>query len=130
MWPLNMFIKKNVLQSSCSCSYMKRLPGNSEGRLSVHLTTSYLYIVLIVQIRENQNAAGLPEENPVYRADSPLYPSFIITSKRLNPLYLLSLKQRPLNHVLYTQISILESFFIFIFCTYIFVILSNILYMF
>jgi hypothetical protein len=42
--------------------YMKRVPGNSEGRLSVHLTTSYLYIVLIVQIRENQNAAGLPED--------------------------------------------------------------------
>jgi hypothetical protein len=34
------------------------------------------------------------------------------------------------NNVLYTQISILETFFIFIFYTYVFVILSNVLYIF
>jgi hypothetical protein len=49
-----------------------------------------------------------------------------VSSKRFYPLYLLSLQQRPLNHVLYTQISILEIFFIF--CTYVFVILLNILH--
>jgi hypothetical protein len=59
-----------------------------------------------------------------------LYPSFTISSKRFHPLYLLPLQQRPLNHVLYTQISILEIFFIFIFCTYVFIILSNVLYIF
>jgi hypothetical protein len=58
----------------------------------------------------------------------PLYPSFTVSSKRFHPLYLLYLQQRPLNHVLYTQISILEIFFIFIFCTYVFVILLNVLY--
>jgi hypothetical protein len=60
----------------------------------------------------------------------PLYPSFTVSSKRFHPLYLLPLQQRPLNHVLYTQISILETFFIFIFCTYVFVILLNVLYIF
>jgi hypothetical protein len=45
----------------------------------------------------------------------PLYPSFIVLSKRLHHLYLLSLEQRSLNHVLYTQITILETFFIFYF---------------
>jgi hypothetical protein len=45
----------------------------------------------------------------------PLYPSFTVSSKRFYPLYLLPLQQRPLNHVLYTQISILGTFFIFIF---------------
>jgi hypothetical protein len=53
----------------------------------------------------------------------PLYPSFIVSSKRFYPLYLLHLQQRPLNYVLYTQIPILETFFIFIFCTHVFVIL-------
>jgi hypothetical protein len=60
----------------------------------------------------------------------PLYPSFTVSSKRFYPLYLLPLPQRPLNHVLYTQISILETFFIFIFYIYVFVILSNVLYIF
>jgi hypothetical protein len=45
----------------------------------------------------------------------PLYPSFTVSSKRFHPLYLLTLQQRPLNHVLYTQISILETFFIFLY---------------
>jgi multidrug efflux pump subunit AcrA (membrane-fusion protein) len=31
----------------------------------------------------------------------PLYPSFTVSSKRFHLLYLLSLQQRPLNHVLY-----------------------------
>jgi hypothetical protein len=39
------------------------------------------------------------------------------------------LQKYPLNHVIYTQIPILE-FFIFIFCTYVFVILLNVLYIF
>jgi hypothetical protein len=43
-------------------------------------------------------------------------------------LYILPLQQRPLNHVLYTQIFILETFFIFIFCTYIFVTLKCIVH--
>jgi hypothetical protein len=51
----------------------------------------------------------------------PLYPSFTVSSKKFHPLYLLPLQQHPLNHVLYTQIPILETFFIF--CTYVFVIL-------
>jgi hypothetical protein len=59
-----------------------------------------------------------------------LYSFFTVFSKRLHPQYLLPLQQRPLYHVLYTQISILETFFILIFCTYIFVILSNVLYIF
>jgi hypothetical protein len=59
----------------------------------------------------------------------PPYPSFTVSSKRLHPLYLLSLQQRPLNHVLYTQIPILAFLFLF-FCTYIFVILLNVLYIF
>jgi hypothetical protein len=41
--------------------------------------------------------------------------SFTVSSKRFHPLYLLPLQQHPLNHVIYTQISILEMFFIFIF---------------
>jgi hypothetical protein len=45
----------------------------------------------------------------------PLYPSFTVYYKRFHPLYLLPLQQRPLNHVLYTQIRILETFFIFYF---------------
>jgi hypothetical protein len=49
----------------------------------------------------------------------PLYLSFTVSSKRSRPLYLLPLQQHPLNHVLYTQIHILETFFIFIFCAYI-----------
>jgi hypothetical protein len=60
----------------------------------------------------------------------PLYLSFTVSSKRFHPLYLISLQQRPLNHVLYSQILILKTFFNFIFCTYIFIILSNILYIF
>jgi hypothetical protein len=60
----------------------------------------------------------------------PLYPYFTVFSKRFYPLYLISLQQRPLNHVLYTQIYILETFFIFIFYTYVFVMLSNVLYIF
>jgi hypothetical protein len=60
----------------------------------------------------------------------PLYPYFTVSSKRFQPLYLIPLQQRPLNHVLYTQISILETFFIFVFYTYVFVILSNVLYIF
>jgi hypothetical protein len=59
-----------------------------------------------------------------------LYLSFTVSSKRFHPLYLISLQQRPLNHVLYTQILILKTFFNFIFCTYIFIILSNVLYIF
>jgi hypothetical protein len=43
----------------------------------------------------------------------PLYPSFTVSSKRFHTLYLLPLQQRPLNHVLYTQISILETYFSF-----------------
>jgi hypothetical protein len=43
-----------------------------------------------------------------------LYPFFTISSKRLHPLYRIPLQQRPLNHVLYTQIPILETFFIFL----------------
>jgi hypothetical protein len=58
----------------------------------------------------------------------PLYPSFTVSFKKFHSLYLLPLQQRPLNHVLYTQISILETFFIFY--IYVFVILSNILYIF
>jgi hypothetical protein len=57
-----------------------------------------------------------------------LYPSFTVFSKRFYPLYLLPLQQRPLNHVPYMQIPILEIFFIFY--TYVFVILSNVLYIF
>jgi hypothetical protein len=34
------------------------------------------------------------------------------------------------NNILYTQIPILKTFFIFIFYTYVFVILSNVLYIF
>jgi hypothetical protein len=60
----------------------------------------------------------------------PLYLSFTVSSKRFHPLYLISLQQRSLNHVLYTQIPILKTFFNFIFCTYVFIILSNILYIF
>jgi hypothetical protein len=45
----------------------------------------------------------------------PLYLSFTVFSKRLHHLYLLYLQQRPLNHVIYTQISILETFFILFF---------------
>jgi hypothetical protein len=60
----------------------------------------------------------------------PLYSSFKVSFKRFYPLYLIPLQQRPLNHVLYTQISILETFFIFIFYTYVFVILLNVLYIF
>jgi hypothetical protein len=40
----------------------------------------------------------------------PLYPSFTVYSKRFHPLYIIPLQQRPLNHVLYTQIHILETF--------------------
>jgi hypothetical protein len=49
------------------------------------------------------------------------------------PLYLymcLALQQHSLNHVLYTQITTLETFLFLNFCTYIFVKLSNILYIF
>jgi hypothetical protein len=49
----------------------------------------------------------------------PLYPSFTVSSKRFHPLYLIPLQQRPLNLVLYTQINIFETFFIFIFYTYV-----------
>jgi hypothetical protein len=45
----------------------------------------------------------------------PLYPSFTVSSKRFHPLYLLPLQQRPLNHVPYTQIPILETFLNFYF---------------
>jgi hypothetical protein len=45
----------------------------------------------------------------------PLYPPFTVFSKRFHPLYLFPLQQHPLNHILYTQISILETFFIFYF---------------
>jgi hypothetical protein len=45
----------------------------------------------------------------------PLYLSFAVSSKRFHPLYLISLQQRPLNHVLYTQIPILKTFLNFIF---------------
>jgi hypothetical protein len=58
----------------------------------------------------------------------PLYPFFTVSSKRFHPLYLLTLQQCSLNHVLYTQIPILETFLIFNFYTYVFVILSNVLY--
>jgi hypothetical protein len=60
----------------------------------------------------------------------PLYMSFTVFFKRLHSLYLLPLQQHPLNHVFYTQISILETFLFLNFCTYIFVILSNVLYIF
>jgi hypothetical protein len=60
----------------------------------------------------------------------PLYLSFTVSSKKIHPLYLISLQQRPLNHVLYTQIPILKTFFNFIFCIYVFIILSNVLYIF
>jgi hypothetical protein len=60
----------------------------------------------------------------------PLYLSFTVFSKRFHPLYLISLQQHPLNHVLYTQIPTLKTFFNFIFCTYVFIILSNVLYIF
>jgi hypothetical protein len=60
----------------------------------------------------------------------PLYLSFTVSSKRFQHLYLISLQQRPLNHVLYTQILILKIFFNFIFYTYVFIILSNVLYIF
>jgi hypothetical protein len=60
----------------------------------------------------------------------PLYLSFTVFSKKFHPLYLISLQQRPLNHVLYTQIPILKTFFNFIFYTYVFIILSNTLYIF
>jgi hypothetical protein len=60
----------------------------------------------------------------------PLYLSFTVSSKRLHPLYLIPLQQRPLNHILYTQIPILETFLFLFFWTYIFVILSNVLYIF
>jgi hypothetical protein len=44
----------------------------------------------------------------------PLYPSFTVFFKRFHPLYILSLQQHTLNHVLYTQLPILETlFFIF-----------------
>jgi hypothetical protein len=52
----------------------------------------------------------------------PLYLSFTVSSKRFHPLYLISLQQRPLNHVLYTQIPILKTFLNFIFYTYVFII--------
>jgi hypothetical protein len=42
-----------------------------------------------------------------------LYLSFTVSSKRFHHLYLLALQQRLLNHALYTQIHILETFFIF-----------------
>jgi hypothetical protein len=45
----------------------------------------------------------------------PLYLFSISASKIFHPLYLLALQQRPLNHILYTEIPILETFFIFYF---------------
>jgi hypothetical protein len=45
----------------------------------------------------------------------PLYLSFTVFSKRFHPLYLISLQQHSLNHVLYTQIPILKIFLNFIF---------------
>jgi hypothetical protein len=45
----------------------------------------------------------------------PLYLSFTASSKILHPLYLISLQQRSLNHVLYTQIPILQIFLFFLF---------------
>jgi hypothetical protein len=45
----------------------------------------------------------------------PLYLSFTVFSKRFHLLYLISLQQRPLNHVLYTQIPILKTFFLILF---------------
>jgi hypothetical protein len=60
----------------------------------------------------------------------PLYPLFTVFFKRFHALYILSLQQHTLNHVLYTQIPILETFFIFYFFTYVFVTLSNVLYIF
>jgi hypothetical protein len=48
-----------------------------------------------------------------------LYLSFTVSSKTFYPLYLLPLQQRPLNHVLYTQITILKTFFIFFLFLYI-----------
>jgi hypothetical protein len=50
----------------------------------------------------------------------PLYLSFTASSKILHPLYLISLQQRSLNHVLYTQIPILQIFLFFYFFTYVF----------
>jgi hypothetical protein len=89
--------------------------------------------------RQGNNGALLPLPSSFFPSEAvfsnvlyihPLYPSFTVSSKRFHPLYLLPLQQRPLNYVLYTQISILETFFIFIFCTYVFVMLSNVLYIF
>jgi hypothetical protein len=40
----------------------------------------------------------------------PLYLSFTVSFKIFHPLYLLPLQQQSLNHVLYTQIPILEIF--------------------
>jgi hypothetical protein len=64
--------------------------------------------------REPQRSGPLPLASPARRAHQepqtvsnnvlyihPLYPSFTVFSKRFHLLYLLSLQQRPLNHVLY-----------------------------
>jgi hypothetical protein len=40
-----------------------------------------------------------------------LYPYFTVFFKRFHPLYILSLQQHTLNHVLYTQIPILDIFY-------------------
>jgi hypothetical protein len=57
----------------------------------------------------------------------PLYPLFTIFSKKFHHLYPFSLQQYSLNHVLYTQIPILKIYFVFIFCTYVFVTLKCII---
>jgi hypothetical protein len=94
----------------------------------LHLEYRTVYSLLLETALHPQTEVLMPKavsSNVLYI--HPLYPSFTVFSKRFHPLYLLPLQQYPLNYVLYTQIPILETFFIFIFYTYVFVILSNIL---
>jgi hypothetical protein len=114
---------------------------NSQGspgteQFTSPLSSPSIHVATIVSLLTKKPWIDLAYRLPPHRRSlgclhqRPLYPSFTVYSKRFHPLYLLSLQQRTLNRVLYTQIPILEIFFIFIFYTYVFFILSNVLYIF
>lgn len=69
----------------------------------------------------------LPLVIQIEASQHPLNSSSIFNSKRLHSLYLLPLQRRPLNYVSYTQIPILDIFFIFL---YTYLSYSNALYIF
>jgi hypothetical protein len=116
------------MMRSFQCFHMSDLVGFRAVKTAEEAYISKLTTRIQIKKMKQQLSTKAVSSNVLYI--HPLYMSFTVFSKRFHHLYLISLQQGPLNHVLYTQIPILETFLILFFCTYVFVVLSNVLYIF